>query len=54
MCGEDAAEPMDSTEPGSEVNVALASVEPNVVSLGGEQPVLSSVAPTTNAAGSVL
>ena len=36
MRGEDASEPADSTEPVSEVNVALASVEPNVVPPGGE------------------
>ena len=53
MRGEDASQPADSTEPRSEVNVALASVEPNIVPPGGEQPVLSSVAPTADAAGSI-
>ena len=53
MHGEDGSQPTGSTEPGSEVNVALASVEPNVVPSGGEQPVLSSVAPTADATGSV-
>ena len=53
MRGEDASQPADSMEPGSEVNVALASVEPNVVPSGGEQPVLLSVTPIADAAGSV-
>ena len=53
MCGEYTAQPMDGAEPGSEVNVAPASTEPNVVPPGSEQPAPSSVAPTTDAAGPV-
>jgi len=53
MHGEDAAQSTDSVEPRSEVNVALAPTEPNVVPLGSEQPAPSSVAPIANAAGPV-
>jgi len=51
--GENASEPTDSPKPGSGGNVALASVEPNVVPPGGEQPTPSSVVPPADAAGSV-
>ena len=53
MRGEDASEPVDSTEPGSGGNVALAPIEPNVVPPGSEQPTPSSVAPPADAAESV-
>jgi len=53
MRGENAFEPADSPKPGSGGNVISASVEPNVVSPGGEQPTPSSVAPPADAAGSV-
>ena len=43
MRGEDASEPADSPKPGSGGNVTSASVEPNVVPPGSEQPALSSV-----------
>ena len=36
MRGEDAAQPADGAEPGSEVNVAPVSTEPNVVPPGSE------------------
>ena len=36
MHGEDAAQPADGAEPGSEVNVAPVSIEPNVVPSGSE------------------
>ena len=49
MRGEDVAQPADGMEPGSEVDVALASIEPNVVPPGSEQPTPSPVAPTTDA-----
>ena len=48
---EDVAQPADGTKPGSEVDIALALTEPNVVPSGGEQPDPSSVAPTADAAG---
>ena len=50
MCGEDASEPADSTEPSSGGNVALAPIELNVVPPGSEQPVSSSVVPPADAA----
>ena len=53
MRGEDAAQPADGAEPGSEVNVAPVSIEPNVVPSGSEQPAPSSVAPTADAVGLV-
>jgi len=51
MRGEDAAQPMDGVEPGSEVNVTPVSPEPNVVRPGSEQPAPSSVASTADAVG---
>jgi len=53
MHGENASEPADSPEPGSGGNVASASVEPNVVPPGSEQPAPSLVVPPADAAGSV-
>ena len=53
LCGEDVAQPTDGMEPGSEVDVAPASTEPNVGPPGSEQPAPSSVAPTADAAGPV-
>ena len=53
MRREDVAQPADGTEPGSEVDIAPASTEPNVVPPGSEQPAPSSVALTANAAGPV-
>ena len=53
MRGENASEPADSPEPGSGENVASASVEPNVVPPGTEQPAPSSAMPPADAAGSV-
>ena len=50
MRGEDAYQPMDSLEHGSEVNVAPVLTEPNVVPPGSEQPAPSSVVPTADAA----
>ena len=50
---EDAFEPTDSPEPGLAGNVASASIEPNVVPPGSEQPAPSSVAPPADAAGPV-
>jgi len=50
MRGEDVVQPADGMEPGSEVDVALASIEPNVVPPGSEQPAPSSVVPTADAA----
>ena len=50
MRGEDVAQPTGGTEPGSEVDIAPASTEPNVVPLGSEQPVPSSAVPTAIAA----
>ena len=47
----DIAQPMDGPEPGSEVDIAPPSTEPNVVQPGGEQPVPLSVTPTADAAG---
>ena len=47
---EDVAKPADGMEPGSEVDNALASTEPNVVLPGSEQPVPSPVVPTADAA----
>ena len=49
MRGEDVAQPADGMEPGSEVDVAPASIEPNVMPSGSEQPTPSSVAPTADA-----
>ena len=51
--GENASEPADSPEPGSLGNVTSASIEPNVVPPGSEQPTPSSVALPADAAGSV-
>ena len=53
MRGEDAAQPTDGAEPGSEVNIALILTEPNVVPPGSEQPAPSSVVSTADAAGPV-
>ena len=53
MRGENASEPADSPAPGSGGNVASASIEPNIVPPRSEQPTPSSVAPPTDAAGSV-
>jgi len=53
MHGEDAAQPTDGAEPGSEVNVALVLTKPNVVPPGSEQSAPSSVTPTAVAAGPV-
>ena len=50
MRGEDVAQPVDGTEPRSEVDVALASTEPNVMPPGIEQPAPSSVTPIADAA----
>ena len=50
MRGEDATQFVDGAEPGSEVNVALASIELDVVPPGSEQPAPSSVAPTADGA----
>ena len=49
MRGEDVARPANIAEPGSEVNVALASTGPDVVPSGSEQPAPSSVAPIADA-----
>ena len=48
---EDIAQPTDGVEPGSEMNVALPPIEANVVQLGSEQPMPSSVALTIDATG---
>ena len=53
MRGEDTTQSADGAEPGSEVNVAPASIEPNVMLPGSEQPTPSSAAPTADAAGPV-
>ena len=45
----DVAPPADGMEPGSEVDIAPASTEPNVVLSGSEQPAPSPVAPTADA-----
>ena len=50
MRQEDIAQPVDGTEPRSEVDIASASTKPNVVPPGSEQPDLSSVAPIADAA----
>jgi len=47
--GDDVAKPADGTEPRSEVDIALASTEPNVVLPGSEQPVASLAVPTADA-----
>ena len=47
---EDVAQPADGTEPGSEVDIAPALTEPNVVPPGSEQPVPSPAVPTADAA----
>ena len=49
MRGEDVAQLADGTEPRSEVDIAPASTEPNVMPPGSEQPTPSPVAPTTDA-----
>ena len=49
MRREDVAQPADGTKPGSEVDIALASTEPNVVPPRSEQPAPSPVAPTADA-----
>ena len=49
MRGENASEPVDSLKSGSRGNVASASVEPNIVPPGGEQPTPSSVMPPADA-----
>ena len=53
MRGEDASEPVDSSEPGLGGNVASASIELNVVPPGSEQPMPSSIAPPADVAGPV-
>ena len=53
MRGEDVAQPVDGMGPGSEVDIALALIEPNVVPPGSEQPTPPSIAPTADAAGPV-
>ena len=50
MCGEDVAQPVECMEPGSEVDIASASTEPNVVPPRSEPPAPSPVAPTADAA----
>ena len=50
MRGKDVAQPVDGTEPGSEVDIAPASTEPNVVLPMSDQPAPSPVAPTVDAA----
>ena len=50
MRREDVAQPADGTKPGSEVDIALVSTEPNVVPSGSEQPKPSPVALTADAA----
>ena len=50
VCREDVAQPTDGMEPGSEVDIAPALTEPNVVPLGSEPPVPSPAAPTADAA----
>ena len=50
MRGENIAQHAVSMEPGSEVDVAPASIEPNVMPPGSEQPTPSPVAPTADAA----
>ena len=49
MRGEGTAQPTDGVEPGSEVDIAPASTELNVVPLVSEQPAPSPVAPTADA-----
>ena len=46
----DVAQPVDGTEPGSEVDIAPAPIEPNVVPSGSEQPEPSPVALIADAA----
>ena len=53
MRGEDASEPVDSSEPGLGGNVASALIEPNVVPPGSEQSAPLLVAPPIDAAGPV-
>ena len=53
MRGEDVAQTADGIEPGSGVDIASASTEPNVMPPGSEQPTPSSVVPTADAAGPV-
>ena len=53
MRGEDASEPVDSTEPKHGGNITSAPIELNVVPPGSEQPVPSSVVPSADAAGLV-
>ena len=53
MRGEDAAQPADGAEPGSEVNIAPVPIGPNVVPPGSEQAASSSVAPTADATGPI-
>ena len=50
MRGEDVAQPTDGTKPGSEVDIASTSTEPNVMPPGSEQPTPSPVALTADAA----
>ena len=50
MRGEDVAQPADSTEPRSEVDIAPALTEPNVMPPGSEQLAPSPVAPTADVA----
>ena len=45
----DVTQPVDGMEPGSEVDIAPPSTEPNVVPSGSEQPMPSPVAPTADA-----
>ena len=51
MRREDVSQPTDGTKRGSEVDIAPASTEPNVVQLGSEQHVPLLVAPIADAVG---
>ena len=50
MRGEDVAQPADGMEPGSEVDIASALTEPNVLPPGSEQPEPLPVTLTADAA----
>ena len=47
---EDVTQPMDGMEPGSEADVALSLIEPNVAQSEDEQPLPSPVEPVVDAA----
>ena len=53
MHGENASEHADCPAPGLGGNVASASIEPNVMPPGSEQPTPSSAAPPADATGSI-